>query len=292
MKKLNVFYSVIIVSVMLILLAGCGGTNDEGISDAGRSDIENGSDFEDEDDPEDIDLLHLRYRFHSYDLDIPFSQLYRDAEEEGVYLVNYITFRVFDENGDYQEGINTLDLDRDRLFPVLIEKIDDRYTVTSYGFDYAYVEPLITADKIDFKTKEKDLPDYYIHLGCGQTGFEEYAVVIKDGRIWDIQDHIDALPESPDTGFLDDIRETLINIQPLKRFYPIIFNMPLQDTFEQDYADDPDYKNNFAVIRAIEDAYESVLNGDIESTAVIYLAYRDGELQMCDYHIFRDTFKD
>ena len=43
MKKLNVFYSVIIVSVMLILLAGCGGTNDEGISDAGRSDTENGS---------------------------------------------------------------------------------------------------------------------------------------------------------------------------------------------------------------------------------------------------------
>ena len=47
-----------------------------------------------------------------------------------------------------------------------------------------------------------------------------------------------------------------------------------------------------AVIRAIEDAYESVLNGDIQSTAVIYLVYKDGELRMCDYHIFRDTYKD
>lgn len=27
-------------------------------------------------------------------------------------------------------------------------------------------------------------------------------------------------------------------------------------------------------------------------TAVIYLVYKDGELRMCDYHIFRDTFKD
>lgn len=44
--------------------------------------------------------------------------------------------------------------------------------------------------------------------------------------------------------------------------------------------------------RQAEDAYESVLNGDIQSTAVIYLVYKDGELRMCDYYIFRDTYKD
>ena len=91
---------------------------------------------------------------------------------------------------------------------------------------------------------------------------------------------------------MEEVNNTLTALKPVSQFRPLVFTLPWKETFEEYYNNGTEFKNNAAVIQAIEAAYRSVLNGEIDNMGLFYIYCREGKINKCYYHIFRNTSAD
>lgn len=288
------------LTLLLVSAAGCGEKSgldhdpeDSDIYDE-EDDISESSDEEKELilSETDNNLLSVKFNGNRYNLDDSFSDIFMDAQEYGDYIGNARTSRFYNADGS-ESDTSIAELGKDikeinqRAIPALVQMSEDGFCATSFYFEDFSNSSFVSADNISWDTSLDQIPDYYITLGDDPTPFEKsYVIMFKDSTQWDIQSFIDSLPESADSELVDEINDISTNFDLIKEFEPIIFSFPWKATVMEDYNNSKEYRNNFAVIKALEEGYKSVIDGKNDNMGAIYIHCKDGKINKFYYFIF------
>ncbi|SCX87466.1 hypothetical protein SAMN02910370_00469 [Lachnospiraceae bacterium XPB1003] len=303
------------IPLLLFSFAGCteAASKDSDFGDATKtydSDSEEEiKDNSDEDEEEESDkelkpadkannLLSVRFNGNKYNFDDNFSDIFMDAKEYGDYIGNARTSRFYNADGSESDtsiaelGKEVKDINH-RAIPAIVQMSDDGFCAMSFYFERFSDSSFVTSDNISWATSIDQIPDYYTVLGDEPTPFDKsYVVMFKDSEKWDIQSYIDLLPESAGSEFVEDINSALTSLDQVRDFAPIIYLNPWKATVIDDYNNSKEYRNNIAVIQALTDGYQSVIDGENDNMGAIYIHCKDGKIDKFYYHVFMKTDND
>lgn len=277
---LKKIFKIFIVITAIIVLAACKKNEsvDKDNENEGSSAIEN--------------MLNITFDKKNYDLSSSFSKIVTDAADNGHYVGSSKQPYLYNMDGSFSEKRyqDIADFDASKAFTVERKVLDDGFISTGFVFENNNLQKFVTADGIKWSTSIKKIPDYYISLGetatSPSTSFDTFALLLKDGKLWDIQSYIDQLPETASSELLEEVTDSLSALQPTSFYSPMMFRFSWKDTFKDKYDSNPENRKNVALLKALVDAQESVRNGENDNMAVLYIIYKEKQVYSFQYTIF------
>lgn len=243
------------------------------------------------------------WTFHIEDMEIDMATSFTDIlellDDNDIYGIDPITLKVYDTDGeDSKISINKNIIENDG-FVFMWHEEDDDEELTSFSItkNRGLFKKYESADKINRKTDEDDLPDNYLYLAsynrCDEKKLDDlhnYYAVIVDGKYVDLSKYVENLPEefTEDTfdecyAMFNDLGRLTFLLLPEKLVscVTMTYSEEMKDLYDEDDA----FKNVVATIYALSDIYEDFKDDKIENFGTISYSYIDGDMNAFDYYI-------
>lgn len=243
-------------------------------------------------------VWNFKFRGTSLDISKPYKEMIKKAVSDGTLVMDFERMTFFDENGEVfklriWEQTGEKYEKKNIMYVHLWE--DKTCAVSAFIADSTAgnLENFKSSDGFSPASKESDLTDKFVFLSnYNLTGSSRnrdannYTALVIDGKYVDISDKINSLPASlsdEEVDYLYNLRYTVgpscTHMLPSGMLSPVL-NV---DDWQSEYESEESFRNACALMYAIEDAYASFCNGEIENFGTVSYAFADGVIESTEF---------